>query len=123
MPRHRLCTVRHIATIWLGQTIVLSNIYVSCIFFHSSIVTRHGTGLQVLFATANSVPGSQQDVQDEATAEVRSGAEQPVAFQGQLKEYQLRGMQWLVGLYEHGLNGILADEMYAPGRCIQSLFC
>lgn len=30
---------------------------------------------------------------------------------GDLKEYQLSGLQWLVSLYNNKLNGILADEM------------
>ncbi len=30
---------------------------------------------------------------------------------GTLKPYQLEGLEWLVSLYENGLNGILADEM------------
>lgn len=30
---------------------------------------------------------------------------------GQLKEYQLKGLQWMVSLYNNRLNGILADEM------------
>lgn len=30
---------------------------------------------------------------------------------GDLKEYQLAGLQWLVSLYNNRLNGILADEM------------
>lgn len=46
---------------------------------------------------------------------------------GDLKEYQLHGLQWLVSLYNNGLNGILADEM-GLGRllhltCRPSLFC
>lgn len=28
-----------------------------------------------------------------------------------LKEYQLKGLNWLGNLYEQGINGILADEM------------
>jgi ATP-dependent DNA helicase len=28
-----------------------------------------------------------------------------------LRDYQLAGVQWMVSLYENGLNGILADEM------------
>jgi ATP-dependent DNA helicase len=31
---------------------------------------------------------------------------------GILKEYQLAGMEWLVSLYENGLNGILAVSLY-----------
>ena len=30
---------------------------------------------------------------------------------GTLKEYQLKGLQWMVSLYNNRLNGILADEM------------
>ncbi len=30
---------------------------------------------------------------------------------GTLKEYQLKGLQWMVSLYNNHLNGILADEM------------
>lgn len=30
---------------------------------------------------------------------------------GELKEYQMAGLQWLVSLYNNRLNGILADEM------------
>jgi SNF2 family DNA or RNA helicase len=28
---------------------------------------------------------------------------------GELKKYQLHGLQWLVSLYNNNLNGILAD--------------
>ncbi|TVY34135.1 putative DNA helicase [Lachnellula subtilissima] len=37
-----------------------------------------------------------------------------------LKEYQLKGLNWLVNLYEHGINGILADEM-GLGKTVQSI--
>eukprot|EP00986_Skeletonema_menzelii_P008839 scaffold3857_cov140-Skeletonema_menzelii.AAC.1 len=37
---------------------------------------------------------------------------------GDLKEYQLSGLQWLVSLYNNRLNGILADEM---GKTIQTI--
>ena len=36
---------------------------------------------------------------------------QPKMLMAQLKEYQLRGLNWLATLYEQGINGILADEM------------
>lgn len=37
---------------------------------------------------------------------------QPVLITGgTMKDYQLDGLEWLVTLYENGLNGILADEM------------
>jgi len=45
---------------------------------------------------------------------------QPKIFVGQLKPYQLKGMNWLVSLYEKGINGILADEM-GLGKTVQSI--
>jgi hypothetical protein len=30
---------------------------------------------------------------------------------GMLRDYQLDSLNWLIGLYETGINGILADEM------------
>ncbi|KAL7981992.1 hypothetical protein Chor_001049 [Crotalus horridus] len=32
---------------------------------------------------------------------------------GKLRDYQVRGLNWLISLYENGINGILADEMAA----------
>lgn len=39
---------------------------------------------------------------------------------GKLKEYQLKGLEWMVSLYNNHLNGILADEM-GLGKTIQSI--
>ena len=36
---------------------------------------------------------------------------QPDIFNGTLKKYQMKGMNWLLNLYDQGINGILADEM------------
>ncbi|CAE6399383.1 unnamed protein product [Rhizoctonia solani] len=45
---------------------------------------------------------------------------QPKMLQAQLKEYQLKGLNWLATLYEQGINGILADEM-GLGKTVQSI--
>lgn len=45
---------------------------------------------------------------------------QPKLLNAQLKEYQLKGLNWLVNLYEQGINGILADEM-GLGKTVQSI--
>ncbi|XP_063052007.1 transcription activator BRG1 [Engraulis encrasicolus] len=39
---------------------------------------------------------------------------------GQLKHYQIQGLEWLVSLYNNNLNGILADEM-GLGKTIQTI--
>ena len=36
---------------------------------------------------------------------------------GEMRDYQIRGLNWLISLYENGINGILADEM------VIKLFC
>lgn len=45
---------------------------------------------------------------------------QPSLLSCTLKEYQLKGLNWLVNLYEQGINGILADEM-GLGKTVQSI--
>ncbi|XP_074643398.1 chromatin-remodeling ATPase INO80-like [Tubulanus polymorphus] len=45
---------------------------------------------------------------------------QPSLFEGNLKGYQLKGMNWLANLYSQGINGILADEM-GLGKTVQSI--
>jgi DNA helicase INO80 len=45
---------------------------------------------------------------------------QPKLLSCTLKEYQLKGLNWLVNLYEQGINGILADEM-GLGKTVQSI--
>jgi ATP-dependent helicase STH1/SNF2 len=39
---------------------------------------------------------------------------------GRLKEYQLKGLEWMVSLFNNNLNGILADEM-GLGKTIQTI--
>ncbi|KAI0961394.1 hypothetical protein AcV7_000503 [Taiwanofungus camphoratus] len=45
---------------------------------------------------------------------------QPTMLMATLKEYQLKGLNWLATLYEQGINGILADEM-GLGKTVQSI--
>ncbi|GMF00899.1 unnamed protein product [Ambrosiozyma monospora] len=45
---------------------------------------------------------------------------QPKLLNCTLKEYQLKGLNWLANLYEQGINGILADEM-GLGKTVQSI--
>ena len=40
-------------------------------------------------------------------------------IQGKMRDYQLAGLNWLIRLYENGINGILADEMV--NYCITKL--
>ena len=39
---------------------------------------------------------------------------------GKMRDYQVRGLNWMIGLFENGINGILADEM-GLGKTLQSI--
>ncbi|KAG8905621.1 putative DNA helicase ino80 [Tulasnella sp. 403] len=56
-------------------------------------------------------PSSMKDKMDVA---------QPKMLKATLKDYQLKGLNWLATLYEQGINGILADEM-GLGKTVQSI--
>ena len=43
-----------------------------------------------------------------------------IMINGRLKEYQIKGLEWMVSLYNNNLNGILADEM-GLGKTIQTI--
>nr|XP_019014337.1 helicase [Kwoniella pini CBS 10737]OCF53118.1 helicase [Kwoniella pini CBS 10737] len=57
----------------------------------------------------------------EAEADIQYSFKQPELVTGaKLRDYQLAGVQWMISLYENGLNGILADEM-GLGKTLQTI--
>lgn len=46
--------------------------------------------------------------------------ESPAYIHGKMRDYQVQGLNWLVSLYENGINGILADEM-GLGKTLQTI--
>jgi ATP-dependent DNA helicase len=54
------------------------------------------------------------DAPPEVTAELCPG------FTGSLRDYQLKGVKWMISLYQNGLNGILADQM-GLGKTVQTI--
>ncbi|KAM0915050.1 hypothetical protein ACQ4PT_011086 [Festuca glaucescens] len=44
----------------------------------------------------------------------------PLLTGGKLKPYQIKGVKWLISLWQNGLNGILADQM-GLGKTIQTI--
>lgn len=59
-------------------------------------------------------------INSEMKQEANEDRPQPKIFRGTLKQYQLKGMNWLLNLYDQGINGILADEM-GLGKTVQAL--
>ncbi|KAF8426873.1 SWI/SNF chromatin remodeling complex component [Tirmania nivea] len=52
--------------------------------------------------------------------QLRSARQPKLVTGGNMKPYQLEGLDWLCSLYENGLNGILADEM-GLGKTLQTI--
>ncbi|KAF3849703.1 hypothetical protein F7725_019422 [Dissostichus mawsoni] len=79
-----------------------------CASLHAVIGPSSGSGFGESYSLAN--------------PSIHAGEEipQPAMFDGKLKGYQLKGMNWLANLYEQGINGILADEM-GLGKTVQSI--
>lgn len=47
-------------------------------------------------------------------------SESPEFIRGEMRSYQIEGLNWLISLYENGINGILADEM-GLGKTLQAI--
>ncbi|KAF4552086.1 SNF2 family N-terminal domain-containing protein 13 [Elsinoe fawcettii] len=52
--------------------------------------------------------------------DLKSAKQPDLVTGGLMRTYQLEGLDWLISLYENGLNGILADEM-GLGKTIQTI--
>ncbi|GFY96189.1 DNA helicase INO80-like protein [Actinidia rufa] len=81
---------------------------------------RQAADLDAIQEDASIVGSSNIDLLHPSTMPIKSSVQTPELFKGSLKEYQLKGLQWLVNCYEQGLNGILADEM-GLGKTIQAM--
>lgn len=46
--------------------------------------------------------------------------ESPSFIHGEMRDYQVAGLNWLISLHEHGISGILADEM-GLGKTLQTI--
>ncbi|KAG5940128.1 hypothetical protein E4U60_000599 [Claviceps pazoutovae] len=46
--------------------------------------------------------------------------ESPPFIQGEMRDYQVAGLNWLISLHENGISGILADEM-GLGKTLQTI--
>ncbi|KLT40740.1 hypothetical protein CC85DRAFT_287144 [Cutaneotrichosporon oleaginosum] len=60
------------------------------------------------------------EVEDDGEPKQYSFRQPELVTGAKLREYQLAGVQWMISLYENGLNGILADEM-GLGKTLQTI--
>ena len=51
-------------------------------------------------------------------------SQQPAVIKhGIMRDYQMQGLNWLIHLYDNGINGILADEMVSILPCAWAIAC
>ena len=63
-------------------------------------------------ATQNIGEGGEAAENDDGNFTITRLESQPTILKnGALRDYQLDSLNWMIGLYETGINGILADEM------------
>ncbi|DAZ93264.1 TPA: hypothetical protein N0F65_003669, partial [Lagenidium giganteum] len=109
-----------------------SDVFTSFLMGGSSSVGKEMTKSKSK-ATANSAPQSRRgknSKNEQADAQAMLAMEearftritrQPKSIKfGQMKPYQLEGLNWMVRLHDCGVNGILADEM-GLGKTLQSI--
>jgi len=83
-----------------------------------TIIAQAATGMDDEY---NRRKGSEKTYYSIAHTVLEPVTEQPAMLvNGRLKEYQIKGLEWLVSLYNNHLNGILADEM-GLGKTIQTI--
>merc|ERR1719290_916358 len=71
---------------------------------------------------------TEQEEDEELLSEANSAKKSVVSFDasppyikgGTMRDYQIRGLNWMIGLHENGINGILADEM-GLGKTLQTI--
>lgn len=65
-------------------------------------------------------PSEDLNLSKEERAEKEQAELVPLLTGGKLKPYQIKGVKWLISLWQNGLNGILADQM-GLGKTIQTI--
>ena len=71
---------------------------------------------------------TEQEEDEEILADLNQSKKHVISFDespayikhGKMRDYQVRGLNWMISLYENGINGILADEM-GLGKTLQTI--
>ncbi|KAJ0699931.1 putative DNA helicase chromatin remodeling SNF2 family [Helianthus annuus] len=103
-----------------AQDAVSKQKMITSAFDDECLKLRQAVGTDAVDQDASIAGSTDIDLLHPSTMPVGSSVQTPELFKGSLKEYQLKGLQWLVNCYEQGLNGILADEM-GLGKTIQAM--
>lgn len=74
-----------------------------------------------VFSQPNRRAHMEDDDEDEQSIQTNFRFEEsPPYINGEMRDYQVRGLNWMISLYENKISGILADEM-GLGKTIQTI--
>lgn len=76
--------------------------------------------METMLRTQEGAPVEDANLTEEERTEKEQAEVVPLLTGGKLKSYQLKGVKWLISLWQNGLNGILADQM-GLGKTIQTI--
>lgn len=74
----------------------------------------------MLTRSNESIAPEDADLTEEERVEKEQRQLIPLMTGGKLKIYQVKGVKWLISLWQNGLNGILADQM-GLGKTVQAI--
>ncbi|KAL6521505.1 ATP-dependent DNA helicase ddm1 [Orobanche gracilis] len=74
----------------------------------------------MLTRTKDGVSSEDLNLTEEERAQKEQEELVPLLTGGKLKSYQIKGVKWMISLWQNGLNGILADQM-GLGKTIQTI--
>ncbi|CAI9781032.1 unnamed protein product [Fraxinus pennsylvanica] len=74
----------------------------------------------MLTRSNDGVPAEDSTLTEEERVEKEQAEVVPLLTGGKLKSYQIKGVKWMISLWQNGLNGILADQM-GLGKTIQTI--
>lgn len=81
---------------------------------------KHQQAVKEFNAPERAQDAPEQPVYNNSTLPISQSIKIPGILRCTLKDYQKRGLEWLVSLYDQGINGMLADEM-GLGKTVQAI--
>jgi ATP-dependent DNA helicase len=89
-------------------------------FFKKEDLQKKANQTSVADALKNATEEDNVQTGDIGFQNLKSARQPKLVTGGTMRSYQLEGLEWLLSLYENGINGILADEM-GLGKTIQTI--
>lgn len=89
-------------------------------YFKKEDVEKKTDKKDVTEALKDAVTGDNVKPGEIGMQDLKSARQPKLVTGGTMRSYQLEGLEWMLSLYENGINGILADEM-GLGKTIQTI--